>query len=304
MKINKYIVYAVIVVVIVSVAAFVMYQKWLDNNAALVVGDIRVSKVEYNKLKDLANKEGVKDDEFKQQLIDVNKYTYAAKKADIAIEASMLSSANVSSALYPEKYDVSNNWQLGNVHKAYIQREVYSLENGSQEVAIMYFPFSRFFARGYETPPKDFGNADLINQNKTYAKAKAEQIKKDLVAGKISLDQALKDVTNDKQLIFGYAPNGSIKLLVTNERAVVNLDGTKAQLSPQEYTKLTKMKEKTASQIYTMESADIGAAPGYDKGTIEYGYYFYYLAAKHDKDRAKYDTFKRYLDGVAIRLNV
>lgn len=219
---------AVVSMGLVGVAIF-GYNYYKKNLApVLTIGDVKISRTEYNEFIAQAKKEKLEENNAKNQLIDSQKKIQAAKKLGISISDSDRIAVLTSRYGFFE-IKKTNNWQKLNVEAGAIDSKVAFMVKGGYKGALFEFPFSRNFdALDPKSAGPDFGNIEKIAEDKKYALEQATLYRSKIINNTISSKQAVEEIFKNERLILGSSGNKSIEFVIdeTGYEAVDTANGS------------------------------------------------------------------------------
>lgn len=286
------------VLVILGIAGYRYYDGNLKS--VLVIGDVSISKTQYDNYIAQASEEDLDADNARTRLIELQKTIVAGDKLKVVVDDEDQSSVLLSRYGFTE-IDKANDWQLLTAKAEAIEAKVATSATQAYSGAIYEFPFSRNFDTSYiEAEGEDFGKPDAIEADKKYAKQQAEAYRKKLAEGSISPTQAIKEIKEDERLILGSSGNKSIEFAV-DKNGFESVDSINGDHTALEYIDTLKgLKPGEISPIQTKKVLLSYYTESEPKEPKEALYYFIQLKSTGDNRPNLQADFKKTVKEIKV----
>lgn len=294
------IVVAAFVVIGAAIGGYFLYQHSQKRGVELQYGDYSITKERYRELVSEAHEAVVSEEDARVKLIESLKSQAAAKKVGlketeykiVAASLAFQASGEVVTDIDAESYAQRINYPEA------IKTELNYRSQGGYRVAKFEFPFTRRIYEadsfkveyGEEENKARLGEGPTIEQIRedvAYSRKKAEEIHKRLIAGE-SYTKLLKEVQNDKRLVYGGASNTSgVDIIPFSDRlergdGIIVVYGDSAE----------QLNEQTPGDVSPIE--DIPGAPfrqdypdelNIENGLVSTGFEFSYYIDKIEQQK-------------------
>lgn len=244
----------IVVLILFSLAiagAFIYYLTL----PALKIGNLKISKKQYNLLVAQAKDQKVPEKDIKQQIIDLEKQKIVADETKIKVQDSDITAAakKIYGKLDGEQI---NEWQNLNGFSVALENEINLQKNGYVTGAVMMFPFTRNLESSdpNESNPT-FNKPEAVQDDKNYAMKKAKEFRKRLVDNKTPVEELIGEIKNDDRLVFGSSGNTSTTFRVANAEYDKYREYTSNEITAYKFMKYIKgYNDGRATDILTYQS--------------------------------------------------
>ncbi len=287
---------ALLAIALVGYLFFQYFYK--DPNAAFVVNGKAVPKAEVETAVNIsADKYSQDKAQSFQTTIDTAKLKAVAQKYKVEI-----TDADIRKALLVTPYsDIAQGeepldpWVATVGYKVAMNNYI-ELKNaqGKKGFSFVFYYANLTIKSPYRQPPANFGNAEMAQADKDYAKAKADEYHGLLMNKKITPEEALKQLKSDSRLSYGYYLDGSYSTQFGDSPDVQETWQNQVQLTPiVEYINSIKQINKP-TDIQTGKISTV-PVPSSEQDFKDAYYYFVYMTDvtnQGEEMQATYDNMK------------
>lgn len=306
-RINKVflLIFGSIFIIAIGIAGWVFYEKSIP---ALAIGNIKVSKKDYQELIKQAAKDNISKPAATDKLIEIEKTIYAGKILNIKVSDDAIRDAGaVSAGVYNPK-DL-NQWQLLNGQALAIKNSILFSAKGGYDAALFTFPFSRHFM---QTLPNgiitdtNFGNRIAIKDDQNYALAQANAMHDKLVKKTITTSAAVTQLRKDSRLDYGGAGNDSNEFFVDLDGKIHQQGESVTEILDSVYFEaLKKLNPGSLSDVATQQLfVNFSPLKDYVNKMVDADYFFVELKAKYNPDSGLQSKFDNQIKGVKVKRHV
>ncbi len=317
---NKYlnsknkIIFTVLVLVlfvITIVIAIFIFNRALNPQPVIKVGDIAVTSKDYDRMLQEYEKTKIPENIKKEQVADfiVDTLSLRLIAKDVGIETNQEEIKLMADNIYNNSTEKGkySAWNLIVAENKVYKTKITNIGSGNKVIARLSYPFSRYFGGGQETIPEGFGDEKKINEDKLYAKEKVTKAHEAL-ASKTTTEKAtelIESAQADKRLTYGHAGNRSeIVFYNSNEGKTIESITDQLSLSDIDKTRLNNLNSGVSDIFEETKAANYSSVKGYSYEGVPVSYYFYALLDNGKSNLSVMKKVEVLKQQIAVKKNV
>lgn len=190
---------AIVILVVLAVLIWPRHQGIAQKDAVFVIDGKGYSRQDVAGLTSYATNRGANPDDVARQAFDLLKRQRAAEKLGLKV------SSKTVDAIARDQYDAAKHdnakWLRLLAYDDALNEMLGRLgQNGRVEGEVFFFNFSRYLLHGPAYTPPHLGDAKRIAADRRYAKQQAQHYRAALAGGKLTPEQAIKQIKADARL--------------------------------------------------------------------------------------------------------